>query len=439
MIKTISNTVSTDTIDTISSASTLQLGILNANEILIGSALTTPQIVIDTLSTLNTNANPAIAIGTSSSAKTIKINNSTNSVHLSGLDIKGTGLNNITATSGQVDIAQLQTSGDLNIATNASRTSNINVGSVTNTGAISLQTASTLNTDGSPAISIGTSGSVKTLKIGSSSVAQTVNIAGVSNAFNGTTQHRINPITSSNNLYIGSTQDSGLLFLGAGDSVVRSGNIQISTTNNSTNTVNIKTGNSTTGDVNILNGLTSGGSVNIASGSGASQTTAVTISTGSTTGLVSIGNSATTTRILSPLTYASTIGASYSSLPSRAVTDIGYIYTGSAFNSTTPASGSTVSTITISTAGVYTISFAYYISATAKPTELYCVMSGGELFGTIYGNTNINATNSMVFGTQIFKQDSVTSTPYNLVMSRTGGTALTTTVASCYFKAVKIA
>jgi len=514
MNNTVSTNILTESVDAKSLNTTLELGYVNANEILIGSNTTTPQIMIDTLSTLNTNANPAIGIGTSSSTKTIKINNSTNSVHLSGLDIKGTGLNNITATSGQVDIAQLQTSGDLNIATNASRTSNVNVGSLTNTGAISLQTASTLNTDGSPAVSIGTAGSVKTIKVGSSSVAQTVNVAGMTTNFNGTTQHRINSTTITNDVFLASNQTTGVLYLGAGDGVARSGTVSISSATSSTNDVNIKTGTSTTGNLNILNGLTSGGNVNIATGSGASQTTAVNISTGTTIGQVTIGNEGTLTQlrggnqlaratiggtyptfvevstdantsgasmgcymdfhsnsnfqtdfdsrikaiggtvadgqatltlqsktvaVSGALTYSSTIGASYSSLPARAVTDIGYIYTGTAFNATTPASGSTVSSITIATAGVYTISFAYYTLSTAKPTELYCNLSGGEINGVIYGNTNINATNSMVFGNQIFKQDTGTSTTYNLVMARTGGTGVTTTVSSCYFKAVKIA
>jgi len=596
---TVSTNILTESVDAKALNTTLKLGYTNANEILIGSNTTTPQITIDTLSTLNTNASPAIAIGTSSSAKTIKINNSTNSVHLSGLDIKGTGLNNITATSGQVDIAQLQTSGNLNIATNASRTSDINIGSATNTGAISLQTASTLNTDGSPAISIGTSGSaktiklnnstnsvicsgldikgtgingivnasgqvdiaqlqtsgnlniatnasrtsdinvgsatntgaislqtastlntdgspaisigtagsVKTIKVGSSSVAQTVNVAGMTTNFNGTTTNKLNPLTASHDLLLGSNQNSGILYLGAGDGVARSGNIQIGTGTSSSNQINILNGGSASGSVNIMNGSTNSGSVNIANGTGATQTTSVNISTGTTTGLIAIGNGSSTTRIngacnfarnvngtnptyfelsssttnnfldfhcnsafatdydvrisatggtvsdgqgtltitgasigiSGALTYSSTIGASYSSLPARAVTDIGYIYTGTAFNATTPASGSTVSSITIATAGVYMVSFAYYTLSTAKPTELYCNLSGGEINGVIYGNTNINATNSMVFGTQIFKQDTSASTTYGLVMARTGGTAVTTTTASCYLKAVKIA
>ena len=115
-------------IDTISSGNTINIAPTNATGVVIGSSSTIPTILIDTASTLNTDANPAIAIGTSSSNKTIKINNSSASTHISGLDVTGSGLNNITGGSGLLNIGNLQTSGVMNIGNNASRSAAINIG-----------------------------------------------------------------------------------------------------------------------------------------------------------------------------------------------------------------------------------------------------------------------------------------------------------------------
>jgi hypothetical protein len=161
-------------IDTVT-GTILKIGDTTATGVAIGSSTAgrTPTITIDTLSTLNSNATPAIAIGTSSSTKTIKIGSNSNSVHCSSIDLQGSAINNINPASGAISIGASQTDGILNLGTGASRS----------------------------------------------------------------------------------------------------------------------------GDVNILNGLTSGGSVNIANGGASLQTTSVNIGSGSTTGAVTIGNSANTTNL----------------------------------------------------------------------------------------------------------------------------------------------
>jgi len=53
----------------------------------IGSSLGTNPITIDTSSVLNSNTTPAISIGASTTVNTIKINNPTNSVHCSSIEL----------------------------------------------------------------------------------------------------------------------------------------------------------------------------------------------------------------------------------------------------------------------------------------------------------------------------------------------------------------
>jgi hypothetical protein len=101
-----------------------------SSNLVIGSATNTGTIFINTIATNNTNADPAIAIGTNTGTRTIKINNGTNSVHCSSIDMAGSGINNVANTTGDINIGNLQTTGDLNIGTNVGRTSTsvINIG-----------------------------------------------------------------------------------------------------------------------------------------------------------------------------------------------------------------------------------------------------------------------------------------------------------------------
>jgi hypothetical protein len=115
-----------------------------ASNMTIGSSTNTGTISISTINTGNTNANPAIAIGTDAGTKTIKLNNNTNSVHCSSIDLQGSAINNITATTGQLDIGTSQTSGVLNIGNLAARTGAINIGN--GTGVLPITIGSTAAT-----------------------------------------------------------------------------------------------------------------------------------------------------------------------------------------------------------------------------------------------------------------------------------------------------
>ena len=290
-------------IDTVT-GTTLKIGDTTASGIAIGSSTAgrTPTITIDTLSTANTNASPAIAIGTSSSTKTIKIGSNTNSVHCSSIDLQGSAINNITATTGAISIGNNQTDGILNLGTNSGRTATgvINIGNSTSLAPINILTVSTKVTETDPAINIGGGASNKWIKIGSSLGGQN-NIVSAANLrvraspsgcdINGVTQ-------ASTTIFLGNNQTSGVLNLGCGVgpdiAAIRAAGAD----------VNIATGASTACNVNILNGATSGGNVNIASGSGITQTTAVAIGSGSTTGTVTIGNSANAVALNGSVTLA---------------------------------------------------------------------------------------------------------------------------------------
>lgn len=142
----------TNTIDTITSTG-LTIGGTTANAITIGSSTTTPPIVIDTASILNSNATPAISIGTSASTKTIKIGNNTNSVHLASLDVTGQELNNIVPTTGAISIGFSQTSGVLGLGNGASRSGAVNIcDGTSSTAIVNIGTGTTRN----GAINVGT-------------------------------------------------------------------------------------------------------------------------------------------------------------------------------------------------------------------------------------------------------------------------------------------
>jgi hypothetical protein len=142
-ILTNSTNIVSSSIDTTGS---LSLG-SSATDITLGSNTGTPTIFLDTASTNNTNANPAIAIGSSSANKTIKINNNTGSVHCSAIDLKGSSINHITPANNPVFIGDAQTGtlGVLNLGNNPVRTGAINVGSSTNAGTLTLNTTNVVS------------------------------------------------------------------------------------------------------------------------------------------------------------------------------------------------------------------------------------------------------------------------------------------------------
>ena len=197
------------------------------------------------------------------------------------------------------------------------------------------------------------------------------------------------------------------------------------------------TGTSTTSGFSVANNQTGGtcsSVVNINTGTGASQSSTTNIGTGTTTGTVTIGNTNNTTAIASPLTYASTIGSSYSSLPSLVPANIGYSYLGS-FPATLPTTGSTLSSVTISTGGVYLFMFAIQVNCSLNPTTFYLSLS---FSGLATGYSPMNSTNFTCQLTQYFTKSDNTTVTYNLIPTYSGGTG-PFNVSNSFLRAVKIA
>ena len=190
---------------------------------------------------------------------------------------------NTTEGTGNIDIATTQTSGALNIGTNAGRTATgiINIGSTTSLAPIKIETASTKNTYEDPAIAIGTTVGARAIRIGNASTLVSIGNLSIQGIF-------INNRTSTNNLNISNSQISGIL--------------NIATANSRSGAINIGTGTTTTSSINIHNGSSSSGSVNIANGS---QTTTVNIQSGTGTGTVTIGNAASSVALNGAVTLAS--------------------------------------------------------------------------------------------------------------------------------------
>jgi len=356
-------------------ASRTTTGVIN-----IGNTASLNQINIDTASILNSNANPAISIGASSSTKTIKIGSNTNSVHCSSIDLQGSSINNITGTTGVISIGNLQTAGvlniggtsairavgaDVNIATGASNACAINVmnGGALVSGSVNIANVGANTT----AINIGSRTGTGTVTIGGAS--SNTNIIGdlkvVGNFLNNSSDE------SGGAIYIAGKQTTGILWIGSGDASRSSG------------AINIGGG---TCPINIMNrpGFSLGGSVNIANGTGAGQSTAVNIGSGSTTGLTTIGNLANTTSILSgTVNLKSGVGTSLIPLAGSVNIATG---TGATFVSTATniGTGDTTGTVTIGGAsntvqvnGALTMGTGRNI--TLQPTASYVLPTTGQL------------------------------------------------------------
>jgi len=158
------------------------------------------------------------------------------------------------------------------------------------------------------------SAGITTDTINTTTTSSTLNIA--SNNVTGITN--ITPNLTSGSIYIGANSTAtnartGIIHIGDSNSLT-TGAVHINNgTNNQTNT-QIMNGTSTSGTCNILTGTTSSGVVNLATGTGSST---VNIASGSTTGIVSIGNASNSVTFGGPLNlfYApsliSSIGLGY--------------------------------------------------------------------------------------------------------------------------------
>lgn len=171
------------------------------NTLSIGNPSNTGRIDINTGSSSTDELNPAIGIGLSGSAKLVKLNNNNGLVQISGLEISGSTINNITNDTGNISIGGAQTTGDLFIGAGNTRSGLLNIGG-NGTGSIQIQTESTNNTDTTPAISIGTGGVDKLIKI--NNATSTVNVSGLK--LNGT---GINPINNSDTLFLNNDNVNG--------------------------------------------------------------------------------------------------------------------------------------------------------------------------------------------------------------------------------------
>jgi hypothetical protein len=129
------------TADTATALETFSGGILANN---ISPVTTSSTISLNSSKVGSTNADPAIAIATSDVTRTIKLGNESstnqNSVHLASLDVTFNGINNITGTTGVIQIGNKQTTsaGSLNIG--CSTAGNIRVEAPINIGTDSTMT-----------------------------------------------------------------------------------------------------------------------------------------------------------------------------------------------------------------------------------------------------------------------------------------------------------
>jgi hypothetical protein len=411
-------------------------GIIN-----IGNSANANPIYVETSSTKNTDADPAIRIGVGGTGpKVIKIGNSntgfnTTNVHINNLKIAQASLENVTTTSGDISIGAGQSSGVLyfgagggqprsgavQFATAPSTSSEVNfLTGTTNTGTVNFGTASTgtnstkvnmLSGNTTGAFTVGNPSNITTIKSGTTNIntgagTALVPLAGTTNIATGT----------------GATFVSTAVNIATGDTTgtVTIGN-SVNTTTIKSVTTNINTGVGT--DLIPLAGTT-----NIATGTGATfVSTAVNIATGDTTGTVTIGNSVNTTTIKSVTTNINT-GVGTDLIPLAGTVNIA-TGTGATFVSTAVniATGNTTGTTTIgNSTNTVKINGALelgvgknlklqtgYVSPSTTTTFL-----GGTVSGSI--STVANPVTGTVLGTVTIADAGLYLFTYNIVMPLTG-------------------
>lgn len=364
----------TDTINSLTAASSMSFGSDNPSRTgntNIGASNVNTKIFIDTSSTANTNNNPAISIGTSTSQKTIKIGNSadatSSSVHLSQLDIKGTQLNNIVNTTGNVDIATLQTTGILNIGS-AVRTG---------TGVINIGTLSRAPINiGTSATAIGTSivtiGGTNT----GTTIGGTLGITGITTASGGLLTNTIDT-TAVGTLTIGGTNCNAITFSDSVGATTFTGTINVAAITSATAGSNLALGGTQTGGViQIGAGSTRTGAINLGSGT---NTGAISLLT--TTGDINIGSEQTTGDIFIGCNAGRTLNGQINI--GTLGTNVIPIAIGQA-NSTTALNGATtISSVTLSTAP--TLSYTTLPSFTTSQIGYYT--NSAEVPGTAISAT----------------------------------------------------
>jgi len=214
----------------------------------------------------------------------------------------------VPTTNGILNLGVTSTTGIVNIATATGRTGAMNIGTGTTAGSVITMGGAlgTINLNGTSQVFSAPQSSTYEAYGGGLQIANSVNTGSITLGQNMT----------SGSIYIGAnsagtTARTGIIHIGDSNNLLTAAAVNISNGTANGSTVNMMNGSTTTGTCNIMSGagatgiinlLTStanGGTVNIASGTNGvgSNTTAVNISTGTTTGSVGIGNTSNITTI----------------------------------------------------------------------------------------------------------------------------------------------
>ena len=426
----------------------------------------TPTTTASTLSlnsskTGSTNADPCIAIATSSGiTRTIKIGReggtNPNSVHLAGLDITNTGLNNITGTTGDISIGNLQTDGVLNLGTGALRSTTgvINIGNSASLNKISIETSNTGNGWNTPAISIGGEGSAtKTIKIGTQTNSVVVSSLNLQTA----SINNLSPLVGG--IQIANGQRDGGLDIATGQIRTAGAVVNICNTNGCLNTINVLNGGaSTAGTFNLASNGANSTVVNIGSATSTGNFNlntcgTINIGTDNTTVANTINIGATST-VISQVFCRATFTQSRAFTCSALFTVNGNANFGSTITlqssttptqdtmlggkrsatilTTAPVNGSIYGSMTLTQAGTYLFNFGITQPITVLGTTNYVNLGGANTVTNNYGATEIITGTQLGFnGSQVV---TCTATTYTLTLS----TNSTCSIALGYFTATRI-
>jgi hypothetical protein len=206
----------------------------------------------------------------------------------------------VPTSNGTLNLGITSTTGTTNISTASGRTGAINIGTGATTGSVITMGGSlgVINLNGSSQVFSNPSGASFDANGGSLQIANSVNVGSITMGQNLTTGTiYIGANASGNNVRTGIIHigDSNNLTTGAvhiNNGTANASNTQIMNGSTTSGICNIMTGAGTTGTLNMLSGSSSGGVVNIGTGvtGVGAVTTAVNIATGTTSGIVSIGN-----------------------------------------------------------------------------------------------------------------------------------------------------
>jgi hypothetical protein len=325
--------------------------------------------------------------------------------------IASNSIESTTATT-SMSVGSIQTDGILNLGTGSTRTATgvINIGNSTGVAPINIQTGSLKNTDSDPAIRIGTSALTRTIKIGST----TDNNISLGNLDISTRANQVemNMLANkaSNTMYLCQAQTTGGLNIGSGGGTSRTGAITIGSDESTNFNLNLMNGAKAKGTVNVLatpgtgtGALATAGTINLGTATAGTPgwvTTAVNIGSGTTTGTVTIGNSANTTNIQS-----GTVNIKNGTTATGSVN----IASGTGINQFTTVdigSGTTTGTVTIGNSANSILlnapttvkstkeSIIYLTASTNTLTEANILAS--NLFGSTYSSDNPSTANNSI-------------------------------------------